>query len=458
MKKLKAQIKPVELFGKVNISLSPANGRLQAKTVYPSEVKQEVLPTENHFALSRVVVEAAPLQAVTLNPSELMQNVAPDANHYGIDSVTVNPAPLQEKTVTPTKAKQTISPDDGFYGMKKVIVEAMADSGALQQKTVSPSAEEQTITPDSGYYGIGSVTVKAAELQEKFVEATDEEQVITADEGFYGLASVTVAPNYNSGGESGGGDTGGGDDSGDDGGDTGGDDSGGDSSGTGGGGSSSLSAAEDVAFGTDVPEKEYGLVNITLNRAYSGYKSVGYKFTPNGAISITGFRFLKTNAPYNVRMALWDVASGVELTALSIKAVTADPQWVEGMLATPVTLEAGKTYMVVYTTPTEAFKYYALKAATANSRITMLEHLYSSTSEYPDKVAGTSTYYGIDIILSAPPVVLEDEYIIQSITLNALTDEVKRITRMSGVLKPAETLVVLKGIPTLTETTATAEE
>lgn len=127
---LRGRIAPKRLFGSVRIDFGPYNGKLQAKTVSPSQEEQTVTADKGYVALSLVTVEAAT---------------------------------LQEKTVTPSSMDQTVIPDVGVYGLSKVTVKAQGESGLLQEKTVIPSSVQQIVTPDEGYYGLSKVTVEKAE-------------------------------------------------------------------------------------------------------------------------------------------------------------------------------------------------------------------------------------------------------------------------------------------------------
>lgn len=159
MIKLYGRIQPKRLFGEVKINYGAYNGKLQAKTIAPSQEEQTVFPDSGFKGLSHVIVEAAT---------------------------------LQEKTIKPSGIEQTVVPDVGVYGLSKVIVEAQGNHGLLEDKTVSPSEEEQILEPSDGYYGIQSVTVKAAPLEEKTATSTDQDQIVKPSEGFYGMDKVTV--------------------------------------------------------------------------------------------------------------------------------------------------------------------------------------------------------------------------------------------------------------------------
>ena len=357
MKKLKAQIKPVELFGKVNISLSSANGRLQAKTVYPSEERQEVLPTDNHFALSAVYVEAAPLQEITLNPSELMQNAAPDADHYGIGAVTVNPATLQEKTVTPGDVAQEITADEGYYGMKKVVVEAVTGGGGgevmLQDLTVTPTDEVQTFYPDEGFDGFSSVTVEAVESS-------------------------------GGSGDSGEGGSGSGGDSGDDSG--------------GGSGSGDSGSGDDE----EVIDSIYGIIkNPKFVDAKAATKvRFGNVIEPKSNITLKGLRFQVSTSGANISLARlneetgsWEaMGSGTanDSTATSLT----NNVWVETTTFAGKVLEAGTKYMVCLD---RYFGYCVSSACTFNPDISFVSGISAPSNSNFEYIEGIC--YSVDIII-----------------------------------------------------------
>ena len=206
-----------------------------------------------------------------------------------------------------------------------------------------------------------------------------------------------------------------------------------------------MPVAEEAAFGTATSEKEYGYATWKAKRSWSGGKSVGYTFIANAPTCLIGFRFMQSKSPYTARLALWDVENNTELTFLNVGVANSSAWWQEGMLATPVILEVGKTYAVVCSAPTEAFGYYELESMTANGRITIIESLYGSTSEYPN--TPMSEYYGLDMIIANVPDVVDVlEYKIQTQTLTELTDEVKRIAGLGGVLTLEQTITALKGM------------
>lgn len=166
---------------------------LQEKTASPSATQQIVTPDESYDGLSKVTISAAALQTKSVTPSSSQQVITPDSNYYGLSQVTVDAAPvttpsLQTKTVSPSTSSQTVTPDPGYDGLSKVTVGA----AALQSKSVSPSTSSQTVTPGSGYYGLSQVSVSAISLQSKSVTPTKSSQTVSAGSGYNGLSQVTV--------------------------------------------------------------------------------------------------------------------------------------------------------------------------------------------------------------------------------------------------------------------------
>ena len=155
---LNGRIAPKRLFGSVRIDFVPYNGKLQAKTVSPSQEEQTDTADPGYVALSLVTVEAAT---------------------------------LQEKTVTPSSMEQTVTPDVGVYGLSKVIVAAQGNHGLLQDKTVIPSDDPQIVTPDTddGYYGLASVTVEGI-VKISEIELGDTGYKITFDDETFVVGSA----------------------------------------------------------------------------------------------------------------------------------------------------------------------------------------------------------------------------------------------------------------------------
>lgn len=62
MIELKGQIRPVRLYGVINVTPSDGSsgGPLQAKTVYPSHDEQIIAPDEDYYGLVSVTVKPVP--------------------------------------------------------------------------------------------------------------------------------------------------------------------------------------------------------------------------------------------------------------------------------------------------------------------------------------------------------------------------------------------------------------
>ena len=135
------------------------------------------------YAIANVNVTPA-LQAKTVTPTEQKQEIAPDDEYVGLSAVTVEAIVTQEKTVT---SNGSVTADEGKY-LKKVNVEVPAGTGATGTREISENGEYNVKE-----YEFAKVNVQPP-LQEKVVAPSEELQQIVPDEGAYGLSEVSVLP------------------------------------------------------------------------------------------------------------------------------------------------------------------------------------------------------------------------------------------------------------------------
>lgn len=135
------------------------------------------------YATAKVNVTPA-LQAKTITPTEQKQEIAPDAEYDGLSAVTVEAIVTQEKTVT---SNGSVTADEGKY-LKQVNVEVPAGTGASGTREISENGEYNVKE-----YEFAKVNVQPP-LQEKVVAPSEEQQEIVPGEGAYGLSKVSVLP------------------------------------------------------------------------------------------------------------------------------------------------------------------------------------------------------------------------------------------------------------------------
>lgn len=135
------------------------------------------------YAIANVNVTPA-LQAKTVTPTEQKQEIAPDDEYVGLSAVTVEAIITQEKTVT---SNGSVTADEGKY-LKKVNVEVPAGAGASGTRDISENGEYNVKE-----YEFAKINVQPP-LQEKVVAPSEELQQIVPDEDAYGLSEVSVLP------------------------------------------------------------------------------------------------------------------------------------------------------------------------------------------------------------------------------------------------------------------------
>ena len=135
------------------------------------------------YAIANVNVTPA-LQAKTVTPTEQKQEIAPDDEYVGLSAVTVEAIVTQEKTVT---SNGSVTADEGKY-LKQVNVEVPAGAGATGTREIGENGEYNVKE-----YEFAKVNVQPP-LQEKVVAPSEELKQIVPDEGAYGLSEVSVLP------------------------------------------------------------------------------------------------------------------------------------------------------------------------------------------------------------------------------------------------------------------------
>lgn len=210
---------------KVTVNVQP---KLSSYTYTPDKTGKTIVPSDDAYGLSEVVVNPIPdtymevpteelaidsnnsydvlnyakvnvnvippevkLQEKTVTPAESSLNVTPDSGYSGLGKVIVNPTPLEEyREVTPSKdSTEIVTPDLGYIGLKQVAVKPIPSEYIIPAGT-KPITENGTHNVLN--YASAIVDVKPA-LQSKEVTPSASEQTVTADTSYQGLSSVTVS-------------------------------------------------------------------------------------------------------------------------------------------------------------------------------------------------------------------------------------------------------------------------
>lgn len=208
--------------------------------------------------------------------------------------------------------------------------------------------------------------------------------------------------------------------------------------------SASMPNAENSTFGTAETVYEYGITcndrcGINNPKNLTG----GYKFKVNDSIALHGFRVKTINS---LVCTLWD-AEGNELAKASLAAGANNNTWNEYILDYPVNLTLGESYYVTsYYSGYAAFNTGTVSAGT--SKITIEgKYAYWGGYGFPNTVE-SNYYYGIVDVVLGPPTNTDvpTEYKIQRTTLTGISDEVKRITGVTGTLSTSQILTALQGV------------
>ena len=189
--------------------------QLQEINVNPSASTQVILPDENHFAISKVTVNAVNSSA---DPNIIPGNIKSGKTILGVTGTVIESktSPLQ---VNPNTTQQSFYPasQQGYTGFSSVTVNAVTSnidnsitsenirvgvnilgvegnySGGLilQEKSVYPADHVQNITPDQGYDALNKVTISAVTTEMINIEPNKNPQDFTPAEGtFYNKVHV----------------------------------------------------------------------------------------------------------------------------------------------------------------------------------------------------------------------------------------------------------------------------
>ena len=212
------------------------------------------------------------------------------------------------------------------------------------------------------------------------------------------------------------------------------------------GGSTATVPAESAGFG--VPESEYGIVTVPDDLAnYTMGYALGWRFTVLEEITVIGLRhyiYNNGNNPQTVR--LWENTGKSEIANAAVYGVVTEGSgvWAEALFASPVTLEAGKAYTVsAYTSK----MVYSTSLPDYNSKISYGSTRRGEGDVYPT-ISITSRCPMVDIIIGDPT--LEKNYTVQRATMDAIANQVKRITGQRQSMTASEMASALSNVPTMT--------
>lgn len=139
---------------------STGGGRLQAKTVTPTDVAQEITPDDGYYGLSRVTIEAAPTpvtMSLMVSPSLDQQTFTPPTGVAGYNNVTVEAAAIDTAVIiTPSEAVQEVTPTTGALGIAGVTVEAIPSK--YHDTSDATAGAAQIMKGYTAYNGGGKVT------------------------------------------------------------------------------------------------------------------------------------------------------------------------------------------------------------------------------------------------------------------------------------------------------------
>lgn len=207
-----------------------------------------------------------------------------------------------------------------------------------------------------------------------------------------------------------------------------------------------LPNAEDNFFGTVDLEHERFIVNaesMTPNKSSTYYsRQAGYMFSVKDTIAFAGFRFYGRG--YTMRVRLWDVTHGTVLSDETV--ATFDGYWSKHLLSEPFNIVPGNTYAVTAVVGdgvNSSYRYCTLDKDKVewNDKITFINPCdASSWTAVPEEQTNISYFYNvIDPIFYTPLTeTIVNEYKVQTSTMTAIADEVRRIANADGTLSTAQ--------------------
>ncbi len=317
-------------------------------------------------------------------------------------------------------------------GTEDLLPENMAEelnNATLEELTVTPSSEVQTFEPTSPCIGFSIVTVEAAEsgggggevlpddgdsgnYQEKTVTPSDEEQVVTPDDEYDALSKVTVE-------------------------------------------------AIDIPYASD-SDAQFGSLGgglivddwSTGSSQSSSRNCVGYAFSVKSPCTLTEYQVYASNKR-GVTVHVWDDATQSKLAETKHTTIT-DFTWETGTFAEPVNLTPGRVYVLSFE-PTVSGQTSARSQAFSNpgpavafnDSVTFVENRWNSRGQYPS----TSNGHYIAMVNATFSITASEgrpsSLRLHSGELDALTEEVKRITGITGTMTFSDTLAALKTVPSM---------
>lgn len=213
-------------------------------------------------------------------------------------------------------------------------------------------------------------------------------------------------------------------------------------------GGSDLPNAEEAYFGT-VTEGvyEYGIMDYGTE-SESWYSTVtlyyGYRFTANDNFAVYGFRHYKWIAQ-TVELQLWDCIAESVIAEMKVTE-TADKEFIEHFLPTPVNLISGNQYAVVQKCSVEASAVAGSQYASVNNKITVNTPHFSS-SGIGSYTTLQNTLSGVDIIIGEETTeCVITEYKVQTASMDDIAEEAQRIVGQETKMSMAQIKAGLQGV------------
>jgi len=208
--------------------------------------------------------------------------------------------------------------------------------------------------------------------------------------------------------------------------------------------SESMANAEEYSFGTSGDSENAILSGGAMYQSPLDYRRYGLRFTPAVAFEIIAIRvWISGWTNPNRKVVLHDNDNNV---LFSVEDTSGVSGWNQIDLSTPITVSPDKTYTLYQNTYYYSGYNNNFGGTVFNSKLGVVVGTYGAKSDTGTPNVSTTECGSVDFVIAPTATVAPDEYKIQRNTMDAIANEVKRITGATTELTTAQIVTALQGV------------